>query len=143
MRPIHEIAQDVHACATAWVPEARLVGNVRADEIAYLAEYAMAADLGLARSSTIKLVPEGVAALEARIRAGYVALQNVADAAREYRKAQAAYGRMRTVQGSRDLGRTGVALQRALDALDDLAEPRRPTDDADDSRSPHAEEKRR
>ena len=44
-RPIYAIAQDVHACATAWEPGAMLMGNVRADEVALLAEYAMRAHL--------------------------------------------------------------------------------------------------
>lgn len=109
MRPIHEIAQDVHACASAWVPEARLVGNVRADEVSRLAVYAMAADLGLTRASTIRLVPHGVAALEARIAAGYAALQAVVEAARRQPEAT-------------------NELHAAIKALDELAEPRRPTE---------------
>lgn len=44
-RPIHAIAQDVLACAMAWEAGARLIGNVRADEIAILARYAIAASL--------------------------------------------------------------------------------------------------
>jgi hypothetical protein len=38
MRPIHEIAQDVHACATAHEHGVRLLGNVLAAEVALLAE---------------------------------------------------------------------------------------------------------
>jgi hypothetical protein len=35
------IARDVAACAAAWTPDARLIGNVRADELLALAlEYA-------------------------------------------------------------------------------------------------------
>lgn len=42
MRPIAEIAHDVAVCGRAWEPGARLIGNVRADEIAALAELVIA-----------------------------------------------------------------------------------------------------
>jgi len=42
MRPIAEIARDVAVCGRAWEPGVRLIGNVRADEIAALAEFVLA-----------------------------------------------------------------------------------------------------
>lgn len=39
MRSVEAIAYDVLACAEAWDPDARLVGNVRADELAHLARH--------------------------------------------------------------------------------------------------------
>jgi hypothetical protein len=36
-RPLNDIASEVHACGVAWEPQARLIGNVRADEVAALA----------------------------------------------------------------------------------------------------------
>lgn len=41
MRDLEAIAVDVHQCATSWEPGARLIGNVRADEIAHLAAEVM------------------------------------------------------------------------------------------------------
>jgi len=38
-RTIIEIANDVLTCALSWAPNARLMGNVRADEIVRLARY--------------------------------------------------------------------------------------------------------
>jgi hypothetical protein len=42
MRPIADIASDVAVCGRAWEPEVRLIGNVRADEVAALAEFVLA-----------------------------------------------------------------------------------------------------
>lgn len=39
LRPVSAIAQDVYECARSWARGVRLIGNVRADELAYLAGY--------------------------------------------------------------------------------------------------------
>lgn len=36
--PLESVAAELHLCALAWVPEARLLGNVRAADIARLCE---------------------------------------------------------------------------------------------------------
>lgn len=38
MRDLKVIAEEVAACGKAWVPEAKLIGNVRADEVFRLAQ---------------------------------------------------------------------------------------------------------
>lgn len=44
IRDIETIAREVLACAQSWMPEARLVGNVRADEVARLARAVLPAE---------------------------------------------------------------------------------------------------
>lgn len=43
MRDLGAIAAEVLTCAEAWEPEVRVLGNVRADELAHLARFAAAA----------------------------------------------------------------------------------------------------
>lgn len=48
-RKPEEIARDVLQCAEAWEPQARLLGNVSAEEIAYLARAVLFGNVALGK----------------------------------------------------------------------------------------------
>jgi len=66
-RATHEIATDLIACAAAWDDCVRLVGNVRADEIAHLARDLLAAQARIAElEATIARAGDAQAEMESR-----------------------------------------------------------------------------